>query len=729
MRRLRLVLLCLTAAVASPSDVKQMTDGVGALIAPKCLPGPVAVYGDEAFAIVAAKAKGGSQALFAATRYGQGRLVAGGHEGFFNAAAMPSSDNQRFLLNLVRWLGQSQTPRVGLLGFAATRQTLTDAGCTVTELDPKQLAAQLAQVDVLLASAAFGSAPGGDDQVEAVASFVEQGGGALLTSCAWGWQQLHPDQDLRTELGGNRIANRMGLAWCDAYVDQRGADGWAVDGQHLDECHAGRALARLGEGKLDDQATAAAVAVIQNALQALPVDNPLAARIDALSGGSGQPPVATEEHPIKLSQPLERLGMVRWWQAVRQLKPHEIKAHPAAATFPGAVPADAPRVTRTVKIDTNVPAWHSTGLYAAAGEVVTITLPAGAAQSKLSVQFGAHKDRLWDNNPWKRCPEVTWRQRLAATSTEVASPFGGLVYLDVPSGCKLGTIAVAVAGVVEAPLFVLGQTSQTDWRERLRSLPGPWAELGTDKVILTVPSANVRNLDEPEALLKFWDRVLDADADLARIPRERDRPERYVTDVQISAGYMHSGYPIMTHLDAAPRFVDLERLQTKGDWGMFHEMGHNHQSGYWTFGGTTEVTCNLFSLYVLDKVCGLSKPEDKRVYNDRTTKTYRQYLADGSPFSAWQKEPFLALRMYVQLQEAFGWEAYQHVFAAYRDAPKEDLPKTDADERDQWMVRFSREVGRNLGPFFQKWGVPTSEQARASIADLPVWLPEELTEG
>ena len=53
------------------------------------------------------------------------------------------------------------------------------------------------------------------------------------------------------------------------------------------------------------------------------------------------------------------------------------------------------------------------------------------------------------------------------------------------------------------------------------------------------------------------------------------QPQRFVTDRQISLGYMHSGYPIMTHLDAAERFVDLERLSTKGDWGMFHEMGHN----------------------------------------------------------------------------------------------------------------------------------------------------------
>ena len=40
------------------------------------------------------------------------------------------------------------------------------------------------------------------------------------------------------------------------------------------------------------------------------------------------------------------------------------------------------------------------------------------------------------------------------------------------------------------------------------------------------------------------------------------------------------------------------------------------------------------------------------------------------------------------------------------------------------MVRFSQTIGKNLGPFFQAWGVPTSQAARDSIQSLPQWLPE-----
>jgi hypothetical protein len=66
------------------------------------------------------------------------------------------------------------------------------------------------------------------------------------------------------------------------------------------------------------------------------------------------------------------------------------------------------------------------------------------------------------------------------------------------------------------------------------------------------------------------------------------------------------------------------------------------------------------------------------------------------------------------------------VFATYLALPEGKQPKDDGERRDQWLVRFSRQVRRNLGPFFQAWGIPTSEAARASIADLPAWMPDEL---
>ena len=244
---------------------------------------------------------------------------------------------------------------------------------------------------------------------------------------------------------------------------------------------------------------------------------------------------------------------------------------------------------------------------------------------------------------------------------------------------------------------------------------------------LTLPSKHVPNLMDPELVLIFWEHVMDAYADLAQIPRDRESPERYVADVQISAGYMHAGYPIMTHLDAAPRMISYEKLIGKErnvNWGLYHEMGHNHQSRLWTFAGTGEVTVNLFSMYVLETVRGLSiNNQHGAISPEGRHEKIERYFAEGPDFNRWKSDPFLALIMYIQLRQAFGWQAYKRVFAEYHKLSPEKHPKTDEERRDLWMVTFSRAVGRNLGPFFEAWGVPISEEALKSVADLPAWMP------
>ena len=81
------------------------------------------------------------------------------------------------------------------------------------------------------------------------------------------------------------------------------------------------------------------------------------------------------------------------------------------------------------------------------------------------------------------------------------------------------------------------------------------------------------------------------------------------------------------------------------------------------------------------------------------------------------------------MQQQFGWDAIKKTIASYWTTPRDQQPKNDAEKRDQWMVRLSRTVGRNLGPFFQAWGVPTSDAARKSIEALPVWLPADIKNG
>jgi len=184
----------------------------------------------------------------------------------------------------------------------------------------------------------------------------------------------------------------------------------------------------------------------------------------------------------------------------------------------------------------------------------------------------------------------------------------------------------------------------------------------------------------------------------------------------------------MTHLDAAAIMVDRGLLTTTGKgWGLFHEMGHNHQSSDWTFEGTGEVTCNLFTLYVLQKLTRCPADQRHRAFSSESRRSaWLAYRTAGCRFADWKANPFLALSMYDQLIEGFGWDRLKQVIAGYRDLPQNQRPASDDDKRDQWMIRYSRAVERNLGPFFDAWGVPVSPKAKASVAGLPVWMPEGL---
>ena len=276
----------------------------------------------------------------------------------------------------------------------------------------------------------------------------------------------------------------------------------------------------------------------------------------------------------------------------------------------------------------------------------------------------------------------------------------------------------------------MGETDPDAWRDEIRHAPAPWAEIAGRNMIVTTDSREVRGLDDPTAVAETWDRVLDLSAELAAWPSPaRSSPERFVVDRQISAGYMHAGYPLMAHLDQQANLVNAGHLRSECNWGFYHEVGHNHQVGDWTFDGTVEVTVNLFTLYVYEFLCGIPVAKNESGSAAFRAEQMARYDFDNPNFEQWKREPFLALVMYEQMQQAFGWHAYREVFATYRALSDAERPKSDDEKRDQWLVRFARQVDRNLGPFFEAWGVSTSQAARESIADLPVWLPPDFPPG
>ncbi len=733
-----LFVVCFPAAPLHPdsADSRFLLNGVEEIAAPG-VPGPLCIFGDRAFVVATANVSGACQApVVAAARLGRGRVAAFGHGGYFGRGSLDTADTGRLVVNTVRWVAGKKKPaaiRVALFHQGGLLAYLKEMGFEAEALAGRPSRESLEPFDAVCF---FPTSLSGKAEIDAVREYVRGGGGLLVADLGWGWLQLNPGKSLVADHQGNLLLAPAGVVWADGYLQRNSEAGYRLGRERLDLTHAARALgaAKAVEGgrkELDAGALSQVSWILSHAVRSIPPEDelllPRLRRVCA-RGAAGDSSKAELSFPLARNKPLARLALTMQLAELKKKAPEEVTASPAAARFPGAVPENAVPVKRSLKIDTSIPDRHGTGLYAPPGSIVTVSLPPGAEGQGLRLRIGAHSDSLWHHATWNRAPEICRVVALEERTTRAASAFGGLVYIEVPHRCRLGGIDLIVEGAVEAPRYILDETDLESWRSSIRHLPGPWAELETKKVILTLPSKEVRGLDDPKGVMEFWDQVMDCCADLAARPRERSRPERYVTDIQISAGYMHAGYPIMTHLDIAPVMVDVPRMKANGHggvWGLFHEMGHNHQHGDWTFGGTGEVTCNLFTLYVFEKACGMPISAHGSFTDQAMAETMKKHIAAGADFGKWKGSPFLALVMYVQLRQAFGWEAFQTVFAEYRNRASGERPKSDSEKRDQWMVRFSRQVGRNLGPFFQGWGVPTSESARQSIAGLPGWLPDD----
>ncbi|MGE7776335.1 M60 family metallopeptidase [Chitinophaga sp. NPDC101104] len=438
----------------------------------------------------------------------------------------------------------------------------------------------------------------------------------------------------------------------------------------------------------------------------------------------------------------------------------KIVAHPSAAVFPGSVDKSAARVTETVSIahnrisDALAPVvatlhysqpWrnnmYSTGLYAVAGEYIEVTVPESLIGKNVSIQIGAHSDNLtrWvaGGEDWRRMPDIVRVDTLRKKTTRITSPFGGLIYITASPKSDSWTADVKIARAVKAPLFIAGKTTAEEWKQQLAASKAPWGELATEKVILTIPDSILRQVNDPENVLKLWDLIVGGEMELAQIPQPYYRPQRMVIDEHIGGGFMHSGYPIMIHhspssgMLSADVIADPAKLMkgSKGgaNWGFFHEIGHNMQNNDWVFGGTTEVSCNFFSLYMFDRLLGGRDDAHTGVSNDETQKAMKNYFAAGPAYQKWQQSPFLGLIMFRQLQEAFGWETYKKFFREYQALaiadPSGEYARGDQKKRDLWAKTFSKVSGRNIAPFFEKWGIPISDDVEKELASLPGWMP------
>ncbi len=668
--------------------------------------------------------------VVSASHVGRGKMIGYGHEGWID------STNSDFPLRAVEWVC-GENAEVGLAfaaGFDDFEDELRAEGHNVHfSVTPDDLS----NLDCLLDEFWNGH---DDSDNEALLDFMNEGGGLIMAGHSWYWS--YSNSDVAHNYPGNKIAKTTGLFVSNDY------GGNDVYFQNVPDNYSTlrNAIQAVLEDRVDgismnhDDA-AIAYSAISSCTSVVTLDYtkfwaplrdlvnqtgytviPYSTLWSSIGYDLGEDPVA--DIILRLEDGL-----------MNGLPANELPVHPSHVEFPGEVPSNASRISRNITVNGTQPGLPSefgyanarsairmsSGLYAPPGEVVTVTVDQNVSELGISILIGAHTDQLWKKDILKRHSRIHRSWLIDNITTDVANAFGGPIYVKIPAGSEFGNISLTISGAIDAPMFVLGETSDFEWIYSERDHPAPWAELVSNNFIMTVPSHEIREITSPTQLMEWWDLALSMEHELYGF-EPWPRVERAVFDVQISAGWMHSGYPFMAHDLSVSDVVNFTYVSENGDWGMFHELGHNHQWMPSTLPGTTETGCNFASVYLMEELVGTEGHGQTNPV--QRASRMRTYFDDGSNIDNWSV--WTALDTYLIIKEEWGWSPITEALSVYYDLPQEYVPETDEEKFNSWVYYLSNATGYNLAPYHIAWGFPISNDVSMALQHLPVWVDDPL---
>lgn len=682
--------------------------------------GTIICAGPDAFTICSGQSDGTQASTAAASFMGQGLVIAIGDPDALTSKGLAVGDWLSLIKNASKArLKEQRKARVAVYQAPELARALEADGVLVKEFKGPEWTASLNLFDCVVTAADF---LGNGNDVKRLVEFVRGGGVFIGATHGREWEQKYVKNRLKIYPNShyNSIFMPAGLA-----VGPKSATGSHLvkaDEIGMNSCQV--AIAKLIEHR--DRVTKLTIreltyysGVVMEAISNLPpFDQTVRAKVDVIIGNVSDAVEATPSKPLNVDDPWTRIAVQLLFEDSKKILPDEMVSDPAARLFPGLVPKATPKIIKKVVVLPGVIGPQSTGLWINAGDRVTLTLPASAIKSGLAVQIGSHSSELWAEPQWKRYPSVVRTFELNKESLRVRSEFGGLVYVRTTTPLAV-PIAVQIEGCAEAQQFVLGESSNKEWRNPRANIVAPWAEIIAGRVLLTLPLAQAKNISDPEAFAK---RLSDDVAAFVALSRRLPLPNLHSVVVDVQASSAQSRDRWHSALTEAQVAALADPKQTDVAISALKEIARAYQVREWTFDGSQDVTNRVFALYAMDTVHKVP-PKVASGYDP-----YRvsKYLAEGAKFETWKADPELATMMYVQLIETFGWDAFKKTFQEYRDLTPEFSPTSDDSKRDHWVVRFSRNVGRDLTPFFAAWGFPFSQEARAAVTGLPQWRHPDL---
>ncbi|KIQ87694.1 hypothetical protein RW25_09545 [Bacillus sp. L_1B0_8] len=356
--------------------------------------------------------------------------------------------------------------------------------------------------------------------------------------------------------------------------------------------------------------------------------------------------------------------------------------------------------------------YEPTGLYAKPNEQITINVE---GNQDIQVYIGTYSyDASWRED--SKIKSFTLKPGI----NTIQSPNGGMIYFyNKQPGDSIRT--TITTGGTTTPFFELGKHTKQDLINMLDQYPNAHAvELKGERVLITASPARVKKYllgsnTDPVQLLKKMDEATRIQDKVAGLSEEQVDKHyvHYVEENHSPDYYMYAtSYRTAYVGDAIQYVLDINKFITDG-WGPWHEAGHLRQQSPWKFYNMTEVQNNIYSLSVEKAFNQPSNLEKSGIY----PKAF-QYLEQVNKNYDEISDVFVKLVMLWQLQLAYGEDFYPKLHQLYRDMPSSELPQTDENKKQLFMISASKVAKQNLIPFFEKWGLRPNNDTIQKVAVL-----------
>lgn len=400
--------------------------------------------------------------------------------------------------------------------------------------------------------------------------------------------------------------------------------------------------------------------------------------------------------------------------------------------YPGLAP-NKPMVTKRMRLDMKfdrqerniLDNWKSTGLYAPPYKDIVIQIH-NPQKVNFKIRFNPHTDQLKTTSPnvmqekeYKRSPIASQVIQVSGASQtlKIQTDLGGLLYIE---GNQSFEEVLDISITALPALYYNGSQTASEW-EQLCQNPTPWGEIEGKYFVITDRSKILKNLNKTQldALINYYDSLVIAhDILLGFSEHLRYAKHRFVTDIQISAGYGHSGFPIMMYWDVvkpSPTQIDI--------WGNGHELGHNCQQEPFSsrFGG--EVTVNLFTVHSFELQFPHKLDRLESAYDAVIEKFKKGTLNYDN-----EKDVFLQVIFLLQMKDYAGWQPYKKLYTLLRSISEEERRqkfKTAEDKLDFFYINISKFANTDFKRHFQNWKLPISAQAQNIVANMQLAQPNK----